>query len=318
MPAAKPAGSFTKVLYQVRGGDTVADEERKRLKRFERDANSPGITLTDRDLVILQALYFHRVLRQDHLQQLFFRSKERTQKRLRRLYNHAYIDRIFVTRTRGGKSPNHYVLDRKGADVLKAEFPELEITWYHSYKELSDMYLRHALPLNDVMVFVHAASQQHNFEIRQWHTQAQLKAVQERVVAATPKGKRSKVPLQPDSYFEIAANGRLYPCFVEYDGTTQSGTVIKQKVLAYKAYYESGRYTQVYGRKSFRVLFVTDGGRRMANLKTWTEQLRLPGLERFWFAVHPQLSPRTILTEPVWFQAGREQARSLLPVDQQN
>ncbi len=295
----------------------MSEEQAKRLKRYERDIEPSPITLTDRDLNIFKALYFHRVLRQDHIENLFFGSKERTQKRLRPLYNHAYIDRIFVTRTRGGKSPNHYVLDKRGADLLKAEFPELEITWYPSYKELSDMYLRHALPLNDVMVFVYAACREYGFEIRRWFTQAQLKAIQERVIASTPQGKRAKVPLQPDSYFEIAAKGQIYPCFVEYDGTTQAGDVIKQKVLAYKAYYESGRYTEVYNRKSFRVLFVTDGGKRMANLKSWAEQLTFKGIERFWFAVHSQLSIRTILTETVWFQAGRENPRSLLPTDQQ-
>ena len=290
----------------------MSGKSEKRLKRFERKMEPAPITFVERDLEILKALYFHRVLRQDHLQHLFFTSKERAQKRLRKLFNHAYIDRIFVVRAKGGKTPNHYVLDRKGADLLKAEFPELEITWYHSYKDLSDMYLRHAVPLNDIMVHIYAASEAHGFIIRKWFTQAQLKATQERVSITNLNGKSVKVPLQPDSYFEIAAHGKLYPCFVEYDGTTQSGNVIKQKILAYKAYYESERFTQVYGRRSFRVLFVTEGGKRMANLKTWTEELGIEGLRRFLFAVHPQLSTRTILIEPMWYAAGRETPRPLI------
>ena len=88
-------------------GGRVKSEERA--KRHERRKNPPNITIqVPRDLDILEAVYTHRVLTQYQLQRLFFPSKDRTQQRLRLLYDHAYLDRRFQPQRVGetGRTPN--------------------------------------------------------------------------------------------------------------------------------------------------------------------------------------------------------------------
>lgn len=290
-------------------------KSKKRAKRYKRRTNPPGIHIQiPRDLDILQALYQHRVLRQDQLEQLFFKSKERAQKRLRLLYDHRYVDRRFLAERigGGGRKPNLYVIDRRGIDLLKEERPELDLVWHHSYKDLSDPYLKHALPLNDIMVAIHVACRILDCQVHDWQTEAQLKANHDRVKIHIDGGQRQWVTIIPDTYFFLWAHQRGFPCFVEYDGGTERSKVIKNKIRAYKAYYETGQYKKRYGYKAFRVLFVSKSEQRVQDLKTWTEELNIVGHHWFWFGVLKQLSPDKILTAPIWHYAGSTEPRSLI------
>ena len=294
-------------------GDTVSKHDRA--KRHERRNNPPNITIQiPRDLDVLEAVYLHRVLSQYQLQRLFFPSKDRTQQRLRLLYDHAYLDRRFQPQRVGetGRTPNLYVLDRKGSDLLKAERPELEVVWHHSYKDPSDEYLRHLLPLNEFMVVVTLAAKSRGYKVHEWQTEAQLKAAPQRVRVQTATGRKRDIAVVPDTFFSIQQGRYIYPFMVEQDGTTQTAKVIKQKIRMYHAYYTSGKYTERYGYNSFRVLFVTGSGKRLQSLKRWTEELNLDGQHHFYFAVHSQLSPKTLFDRPVWYRAGSQEPLELL------
>jgi len=63
-------------------------------------------------------------------------------------------------------------------------------------------------------------------------------------------------------------------------------------------YTQSGRYTERFGTHSLRVLTVTTGERRMANLKRATEEVG--GGQMFWFTTIEEAQPDTILTAPIW------------------
>ena len=190
--------------------------------------------------------------------------------------------------------------------------PELEVVWHHSYKDPSDDFLRHILPLNEFMVVVTVAAKNAGYTIREWLTETYLKASPDRVRIQTASGKRRDVTVIPDTFFSIKHDKYVYPFLVEQDGTTQRSQVIKQKIRMYHAYYDSGKYTKRYGYKGFRVLFVTGSGKRLKSLKQWTEELGLGRAHNFYFAVHSQLSPRTVFDQPVWFRAGSNEPRKLL------
>ncbi|MCA9910134.1 MAG: replication-relaxation family protein, partial [Anaerolineae bacterium] len=76
--------------------------------------------LTDRDKDIIEAVYRYRILRQDQIQRLFFGTAAAAQRVLVRLYDHTFLERKFLP-VYEGRSPTLYVLDKRGAELLRAE-----------------------------------------------------------------------------------------------------------------------------------------------------------------------------------------------------
>src|SRR5690349_12400755 len=107
----------------------------KRQRRDVRAKNPARMRLTDRDKQVIKAVSDFRALRQDQLQRMFFRSKNTCQRTLARLYHHQFLQRLFwpvVT----GSAPTLYALDRKGVELLKAEFGYNDLRWYPSSRVL--------------------------------------------------------------------------------------------------------------------------------------------------------------------------------------
>ena len=63
-------------------------------------------------------------------------------------------------------------------------------------------------------------------------------------------------------------------------------------------------------RPAGRVLTVTTGEKRAANLKAITE--REGGKGKFWFTTLAQVTPETVLTMPIWQKAGSDELHSLI------
>lgn len=98
-------------------------------RRRDRHLKQPKpIKLTERDKAIIYAVHIYRVLRQDQLEALFGRSKSVMQRVLVRLYDHGFLERKFLP-VMGWNSPALYVLDRKGADLLRTEFGLDDLVW---------------------------------------------------------------------------------------------------------------------------------------------------------------------------------------------
>lgn len=281
-------------------------------RRRDRRAETPKrMQLTERDIAIVEGVHRFRVLRQDQIQQLYFgpRNKSGAQRRLERLYDHGFLERRFLP-VMVGRSPTLYVLDRRGADLLRAARGYDELVWYGSSKQLKTDFLEHTLAINDVLVAVTLACRQLGYELETWHTESQLKARIDRVTVHTASGRRESVPVVPDSFFTVIAHGRRYPFFLELDRGTMTLARFKTKVQGYTAYYRSGAYQERYGLRSMRVLTVTLGEERLAHLKAATE--RVGGREWFWFALLDELRPETVLGAPVWWVAQREERASLI------
>ena len=149
-------------------------------------------------------------------------------------------------------------------------------------------------------------------QLKEWHTEADLKVDYDRVKIRDRNGKLRDVSLIPDSYCLIVSQDRTYPLFIEYDGGTQRSQVIKEKVRAYDEYYRSRKYYARYNRKAFRVLFVSKSAKRITDLKIWTEDLKTPIQEAFWFAKLDSLTPTTTLNQMIWQYAGSDTLQSLI------
>ena len=83
-----------------------------------------------------------------------------------------------------------------------------------------------------------------------------------------------------------------------------------RKVRAYIAYFtpqspdQLSVYAQRFGTSKVRILTVTTGQTRLENLKRITEQAG--GRGRFWFTTFDQVTPKTVLTKPIWHKAGQD------------
>jgi hypothetical protein len=287
----------------------------KKRKRHERQINPNPMRLTERDIAVIEAVNRFRVLKQEQLQALFFGSKATAQFRLEKLYDHGYLERKFLPVMLGqGRSPTLYVLDRKGAELLRVERGYDDLVWYSTSKDLKTEFLEHTIAINDVMVAISVACNRLGFTLEQWHGENDLKASYDHVIIKGAGGKRERVPVLPDSYFTIVAYERRNHFFLELDRGTMATSRFKTKVQAYLAYHESGGYEKRYGTKSLRVLTViagsSSGEKRLVNLKTTTESVG--GKRRFWFVTASNLKAETVLSSPIWQVASEEFPNTLL------
>jgi hypothetical protein len=292
----------------------VGDIKRRRDTRVSRPS---AMHLKPRDIANIEAVHRYRVLRQDQVQSLFFRSgaastqRAAAQRVLVRLYDHGFLERKFLP-VITGRSPTLYVLDRRGAELLRAERGFEDLTWYSSSKDLKTDFLEHTLAINDFRIAVVVASEMLGYPLLEWQTENELKADYERVRIPGAKGHNREVSLIPDSYFVLMTPlGRAH-FFLEVDRGTEVLERFKTKVRAYLAYHESGAYEKRYGSKSLRILTIANGEGRLRNLKIATEQVGAK--RRFWFARASQLTPQTVLRELVWQVAGEETLKPLIEI----
>jgi hypothetical protein len=286
--------------------------ERQRRRRDQRSPEPTRMQLTERDISIVEAVHTHRVLSQKQIQLLIFGPKNVSgaKRRLRFLFDQGYLDRkFFPVQMDRLRSPTLYILDRKGAELLRLHRGYDELVWYSSSRQLKPTFLEHTLAINDVMVAVTLACSQPAYELETWVTENQIKADYDRVSITTSSGARRRVAVVPDSYFSILVANSRAPFFLELDRGTMTNKQFKDKIRAYLAYQKTRGLEKRFGIKNFRVLTVTVGEKRLENLKTATEEVR--GGSRFWFSTLSQVSAATVLHAPIWAVATRQERQAL-------
>lgn len=280
-----------------------------RQRRDQRPRKPTPMHLTERDKQVIEAVHLYRVLRQDQIQVLFFGAQKAAQRRLIRLYHHGFLERLFLPVV-AGRSPTFYVLDRRGAELLRSEFGYDDLHWYNSSKDLKTDFLEHTIAINDFRIAVTRAAQQSGYRVLVWKSESDLKASYDRVTVRIPSGRAHNYPIVPDSYFALETPlGRAH-FFIEVDRGTETTERFKGKIRAYTAYYETGGYEKRFQTKSLRVLTIAIGEKRLLNLKKATEDVN--GRRRYWFALASELKPDTVFSAPVWRVAGESQPRRLI------
>jgi hypothetical protein len=271
--------------------------------------------LTARDIQVVQAVYEYRVLRREQIQQLLFPSRNTANERLQRLYQHRYLERRWLPVEYGqGAGQAIYLLDQRGADLI-AEQTHNDYAapgWRQARNHVHSPFLGHRLLINDVRISFALAAQRAGFSIEKWLGQDELAAEPDYVYIPTSSGIQRRTALIPDSYLTLNLGGQRAHFFLELDRATLPNRRWRQRVQAYLAYINSGGYTERYRTRSLRVLVVTTGRKRLANLKQTTESAGGEGL--FWFTALDQLRAETVLSAPIWQISGDQSPRGLIGV----
>lgn len=270
------------------------------LYRMEEGAN---------DRRIVRLVYDYRLLSQRQLERLLRLSKPTVQRLLRRLYDHRYVERVFLPLATFGSSPALYILDRQGFDLLRRMGIE-DFTGIPS-KTISPMYIEHTLAINEFRIAVVQACEAQGWQIARWLTENELKADYDRVRI---RARKASTSLIPDSFFTLVVpeKGTTH-FFLELDRGSMELKRFREKVEAYVAYYKSGRYAERYGAQGFRVLTVVDGvgEGRLRNLVEDTA--KVPGIgRRFWFSHLADVTEQTTLIQPIWYVAGSNEKEKLV------
>lgn len=305
-----------------------------RLKTLVRatTAEVPSFRLTKRDIAIITACYEYRALTTPQIQQLIFQQQGKStqvkcQQRLKLLFHHGYLHRDEQpTKLTEGRRPLIYFLDHKGAQLLaeslSVQVSDLDWNARDNTAGAGHLFIDHLLKTNDVRIAITIAAQEHGASIERWIDD---KALRRRNTKAyvTLRGKKSdeqRVALVPDGYFHFKQQQHHSHYFIETDMCTVVGLSSKsgrrdwaKKIRSYLAYLESGQFQKRYKAQAFRMLTVTTGASRLANLKKVTEEAG--GKSRFWFTTFEQLSSEAAFAQPIWQIAGREGGYSLISQD---
>ena len=298
-----------------------------RLRRCEPDHLRP-FRLTQRDAEIVEAVYHYRALTTPQIQALFFpatrggRSNSRCQLRLQTLFHTGYLTREELpTRLSEGRRPLVYRLDWEGAQlVARREGVEIEqLDWSPRERSAGSAFLDHLLATNQVRIALVLAARAQSWSIVRWIDDRALKREQAKhsVTLLGPKGGKERAAVVPDGYFVLDAGKHIYHDFLEMDLGTVTGEAgawgrrdWRRKVAAYLEFARSGQYEALYQARKWRVLTVTTSQARLKNLVAATE--KAGGKANFWFTTLDKLASQSILVEPIWQLAGREELRSLI------
>ena len=276
----------------------------------------PPMQLTSRDRQLVQAVYEHRLLRQDQIQRLFFPSRNTANRRLQFLYQHGFLQRLALPIRLGeGRPQAVYALDARGADLIAARLgiDRGELHWQKAGAQASFYFLEHTLAINDFRIAITQAAQRRGHRIVRWIDEREVKALQMRVPAPATDKHRRHLPVVPDSYFEYEAGSKRSGFFLEMDMGTMATKRFRDKVKAFLIYKRDGFYQRQFGIHSLRVLTVAPSPRRLRSLKRATEQAQ--GRALFWFTTQHAVEADQLL-QPAWQVAGTDAASRLFEPEQ--
>lgn len=299
------------------------DRATHRRKRLERSNDPPAFQLTQRDTQLIDWIYQLRAATTDQLQRLLFPADGYSPKgrlthcqyRLKLLYHHGYVTRDErPTRLSDGRQPLVYFLDTRGAELLAAqagvEVGRLDWRARDNAAKAGHFFLEHLLATNEVRINLTVAAHRAGVEVVRWLDDRTLRRTEMKEYVHIPG--EGKVAIVPDGFFELSSGTPTpWAHFLEADRRTVVGVSSKagrrdwvRKVRAYTAFAESGQYAARYKAKDFRVLIVTTGETRLANLKAITQDAG--GQRRFWFTTYEQITNESALYGEIWAIAGTE------------
>jgi hypothetical protein len=277
-------------------------EHRKKRPFNKRVGNPPGLWLTPRDREVVKAVYEYRFLLRDQIQKLFFPSRNTANFRLHRLFQHGYLQRVFIPEDeqRNARSTQAtYVLDKAGARLIGVDFKQA--------RQVKPFFLKHLLKINDLRIALTLAVQKRGDRIVKWLPEWKLK----KGVKVKDEKTGKAYPVSPDAYFvyELGHSGKRRHFLAEVDMGTMEPWRFGLKVKGYILYKTNGRYRQQYQTHSLIVPTLVPDENRLRRLKQITEATG--GRNMFWFTTFEQLEPEKVLG-PVWEIAGQEGVSKLL------
>lgn len=246
-----------------------------------------SLRYTPRDLDVLDAMGEYRFLSIPQLQSLHFTSNGSAESRLRRLYEHGLVVRLYMpARPYDRRVHTIYGLSAKGARLLRERHEGVEPAHLSPKDERSALFLDHTLRRNDMRICLTLLSRQNpDFELVSW------KQMPEEVKARTevPEGRdTARVTLVPDAVFVLRLGETRAAFAVEIDMGTVRVTSMAARYRAYWCWWRSGGPAKRFGPIPFRVLTLTTTEAHLTALKRVATEAPTTGRKGsglFWFTL---------------------------------
>lgn len=233
------------------------------------------------------------------------------QRNLTALVRDRYLDTLPRERP---TEPLIYVLSRRsvrGNRLMRAEAGKAVLAGAHQRAGT----VAHTLAVNEVRVRALRACRELDWTLAGWRGPVEL--------APLLRGEQ----LIPDAYFQVLRSDpvlgqtRTAGFFVELERAYKSSRVLCAKLEKYVALYDSGRYRELFGTRSLRLLVVCCGDAGVAATTRVRSGLgearradasfsRFTSLEAI-----EQLPPRGLLVDPIWGAPGDERPVALFTVE---
>jgi hypothetical protein len=284
--------------------DLPRPEIRSRYRRNH--VHPPTIHLRKRDLEILNTFRDYRFLTAAQVKALFFKSIHKARKRLFRLWQNKYLERVFLPPAMGEGSPFAiYALGSRGIRLLVSQtgLDREAVGQTIPKSRASYLFIEHTLKRNDFRIALTLSCQERKIlKLLFWRQDKTIKTAMSLPDKKT--GQLHKVGPFPDGFFGVRNNDKEYYYFLEIDRGTVDN---KRMLLRFKAYHQLWLQRvciKRYGIHNFRVLTVTTSEPRMANLMRTAKKAveGNPGSSLFLFTTFDRYSlekPESIL-EPIW------------------
>lgn len=267
--------------------------------------------LMERDLEVIRAVHAHRVLRADQIHRLLFPSRNTANARLQRLFHHRFLDRRWRPVEYGqGMGQAFYLLGKRGAQLLteRQGADPSPAMGRKANRTLRSPFIEHTCTVNDVRIAFSLGVQGAGCTLERWLREDELKSAQAGAHDDAPLTRLGGATIIPDACFTLKRGARQARFLLEVDRATESNGRWAQRVRNYLVYLAQERLASYP-----RVLIVTTSAARLEHLKGATENAG--GRAQFWFTLLERVRPDSVLTEPIWRVAGRQNAQVLVSRD---
>lgn len=162
---------------------------------------------------------------------------------------------------RAGSAGHIFVLDRLGRRLHEPE----RAGRLRTPEEPGLLFVRHALAVSDLYVWVREAARAGHLELLGWESEPTCHR-------PFPGPMGARLILKPDAFLRLGIGAYEDRYFVELDTGTHRRGAVARKLDTYLAYYRSGREQAAH--KVFpRVLWVATSAERAVQLSGWTRAL---------------------------------------------
>lgn len=272
-----------------------------RPSRFRRPSTpSGGLILTERDRALLEAVHRHRVVRAEHLHALFFsgRSARACQLRLRRLWEHRYLERLYLPVVlRGELVPRRatqpvYVLAWRGFDAIASgpSSAESAIAELARPKPLALRTLEHHLVVTDWIVSILVTPSPEGVQVLIVEHDHRLARLAHAAREELPRGRGALVPDGAVTWLTV--DGRPATVYLEVVRAEVRGgnRRLIDKLRRIAEANRDGLFERLYGHKRLRaVLIATPTARRAETLRALARELP-HARSLFWFGAFEEAS----------------------------
>jgi len=214
---------------------------KKRRSRFERESKAVVYFNPERDPDVLKALFDCQLLTTSQIANLFFPSKQVAVKRLRKLFDGKFVERIHRPVVVGTKEPL-YTLGKEGIEYLVEEMGLNEKDVRKSRikaRKRNDTAYPHIIGVNQIRVAFDSASRfRDDYSMLFWQYDTELRDEKNRSFKVkNPDNPKTSLLVTPDAFFGIETpKGKAY-LFVEYQRGKVNASRFRNKMLAYAAFW---------------------------------------------------------------------------------